>query len=141
MMYLTGDDFSISVTDILIILVVISIGPSMLQMFGRKIRDITRRDSGPDDYPGSTKLPDVYKENNFDKDRISDIADAYYIERREKVIFEENISGVPFRYDEKTKVLTIGEMFDPNTPPISAKLNSLDDLRKFVDRLEKYIDE
>jgi len=140
-MYFTDHSFSISGREILVLLVIISISLFILQIFGRKIRDITRKYSEPDDYPGSTKLPDVYEENNFGKDRISDIADAHYIERREKVIFEENISGVPFRYDEKTRMLTIGKRFDSNTSPIEVKLNSLDDLREFVDRLEDYVNE
>jgi hypothetical protein len=72
---------------------------------------------------------DVHGENDLDT------------ERRERVIFEEMISNVPFRYDEKTKILTIGEGHNSSVEPIKVKLSSLDDLREFVDRLEDYVNE
>lgn len=131
-MYFTDNGFVISGRDILIIAVAISTGLLVLQVIGKKIRNITSRENKFEDYPGSTKISDisdVYRENNLD------------IERRKDVIFEEKISGIPFRYDEKTRVLTIGERFDSNTHPIEVKLNSFDDLKEFVERLEDYVNE
>lgn len=127
-MHLTGDIITISSYDILIAIFVLIIGPTILKVFYRKTVDIADVYNGHDDYPGSEKSPDIYEEDDLDT------------ERREKVIFEETISGVIFRYDEKTRVLEIGEG-QTSIPPIKMKLNRFSDFREFVDRLEEYINE
>lgn len=155
-MYFTDDGFVISARDITIILAIIIMIPIVLKILYRKIRNmVVSKYSGSEDYPGSTKFADIHQENRSDTNTFSDISDVYRenrsdikesnldTERQEKVIFEEIISNVIFRYDEKTKMLTIGERSDiSNAQPIKVKLSSgIEDLRAFVDRLEEYVDE
>lgn len=139
-MYLDESGFIISGWEIIEIIFIISIGYTILKFFGGKILNITVRFDEHDDYPGSTKLSEDRKN---EKNYRTIIEDAYlYSEMQEKMIFEENISGVPFRYDEKTRVLTIGQRFNNDGPhPIDVNLDSFDDFREFVDRLEEYINE
>lgn len=119
---------------------------TVLGVLIRIISNAISKASKSEDYPGSTKFGDARQENKLDT-RFSDISDVYKendidTERQDKVIFEEIISNVTFRYDEKTKILTIGEKYDTsNEQPIKVKLNSLADLGEFVDRLEEYVDE
>ena len=122
----------------------------IFKLFGRIVRLMTSEwDGRSDDYPGSKKFADfadMYRESNLDTKKFSDISDvdkenSLDSERRERVIFEEIISNIPFRYDEKTKILTIGERYNSSVEPVKVKLSSLDDLREFVDRLEEYVNE
>lgn len=145
-MYLTNDGFVVSGREIILIIFAMSVIIAIFISFGRIIRYIiSKRNDKYDDYPGSSKFEDIYQDVKLDTDK-SDISDTYDesdLNRKwqEKVIFEETISNVPFRYDERTKVLTIGERFESSTEPINVKLNSLNDLREFVDRLENYVNE
>jgi len=145
-MYLDENGFIISGNEIIEIIFLLSIIYMIFQLFYRNIADIgkifDRITEHDDDYPGSTKFSKIKK----DEKRIRSIEDIYLkssdSEREEKMIFEENISGVPFRYDEKTRVLTIGERYNRDGPnPIEVNLDSFDDFREFVDRLEEYINE
>lgn len=147
-MYLTDSGLVISGREaILVAIVAISI--VLLGAFIRITYNKIGKANKYDDYPGSSKFEDIYQENILDTSRFSDIADRYLesvldTERQDKVIFEEIISNVIFRYDEKTKFLTIGERFDTKSEiqPIKIKLNNgIDDLREFVDRLEDYVNE
>lgn len=131
-MYLTDDTITVSSYDILIAIFVLTVGPIILKALSRKVADIADVYNKSDDYPGPAKSPDIFEEDDGGYDLDT--------ERREKVIFEEKISNVIFRYDEKTRVLTIGEE-QTSMPPIKMKLNSFSDFREFVDRLEEYIDE
>lgn len=152
-MYFTDGDFVISAREITTILVAIVIVPIVLKILYRKIRNVVvNRNDKFEDYPGSIKFTDIYEENKPNANKFSDIADVYiekdfekdYLDtgREEKVIFEENISGVSFGYNEKTRVLTIGEKCESkNVVPIEVKLSKFDDLRDFVDRLEDYVNE
>jgi hypothetical protein len=129
-MYFTDDGFVISAREITAILAIIVIVPILLKILYRKICNMIGNKYS-EDYPGSTKFADIYQESDLDT------------ERQKKVIFEEIISNVIFRYDEKTKMLTIGERSDiSNTQPIKVKLsNGIEGLREFVDRLEEYVNE
>ncbi len=147
-MYFTGNDFVISGHEIFLTIIAIFLVVSAIRLFIMAVNNIVvRRAKSSDDYPGSTKYEDI--SNREDNPReFSDIADIIYEraylddERREKVIFEENICGVPFRYDEKTRVLTIGEKcVSKDTFPVEIKLNSFNDLKEFVYRLEDYVKE
>lgn len=149
-MYFTDNGFVISGQEIIIIAVTILAIFVLLNLVSMRINNIARKINMSDDYPGSTKFQD--KGNKSDTKPLSDIADTYIADvhlenefdtkRREKVIFEENISNVSFRYDEKTKILAIREGYDSSdAPTIKVKLDSLDDLRTFVDRLEEYVNE
>ena len=149
-MYFTNDNFVISGLDIFWIIFGIITIIAILKLLDRIVgRIVSRWTSKSEDYPGSAKssdLSDMHQENNRDTKMFSDIADVYYKsdlekERRKRVIFEEMISNVPFRYDEKTKMLTIGEGHNSSVEPIKVKLSGLKDLREFVDRLEDYVDE
>ncbi len=134
-MYFTNDGFVISGYEIFLIIFGIAAIITVFRLFDRISRYISKLTCKSDDYPGSKKFvdfADVYRES-----RLNDLG----AERRERVIFEEIISNVRFRYDEKTKMLTIGESYELSTEPIKVKLNSLDDLREFVDRLEEYVNE
>lgn len=126
-MYFTDDGLVISAREITEIIVAIVIVAMMSNMVYRKISSIaTNRSSKSEDYPYHSRFEDRHME----------------IERQEKVIFEEVISNVTFRYDEHTKMLTIGERSDvSDAQQIKVKLSSLDDLREFVDRLEEYVNE
>jgi hypothetical protein len=153
-MYFTDEGFVISAREITAILVIIVMVSILLKiLYGKICNTIVSKYS--EDYPGSTKFADMHEENRSGISTFSDISDVYRenrsdikesdldIERQEKVIFEEIISNVIFRYDEKTKMLTIGERSDiSNAQPIKMKLNSgIEDLREFVDRLEEYVNE
>ncbi len=129
-MYFKINDLVISDLDILETIFTVYVGIFMLKILTSTIRNVNTRTNKSDDYPGSIKLED---EENL-----------LYTERREKVIFEETISNAVFRYDEKTRILTIenrNKLTDANVPPISMQLDSIVDLREFVDRLEEYVDE
>jgi len=93
----------------------------------------------PDDYPGHTSYSDSSYGSDVHIDNDLDV------ERRDKVIFEEMISGVIFRYDENTRVLSIGnrrDLSNTDVKPIEMRLdNGIEDFREFVDRLEQYVDE
>ena len=144
-MYLDENGFIISGNEIISIIFLLSMIYMIFQLFIRNIGDIGKIFdifTEHDDYPGSTK----FSKNKKDEKGNRSIEDVYLessdLEREEKMIFEENISGVPFRYDEKTRVLTIGERYNRDGPnPIEVNLDSFDDFREFVDRLEEYIDE
>jgi hypothetical protein len=141
-MYLTNDGLVISGLEIILIIFALLIIITIFISFGRINRYITSKwINKSDDYPGSTNFEDVHK-NKLDTCKPSDITDMYNDNGlnsvQEKVIFEEIISDVSFRYDEKTRVLTIEEM-NESTDPIEVKLNSLDELREFVNRLEDYV--
>ncbi len=129
-MYFKINDLVISDLNILEAIFAAYVGIFMLKILISTTSNINKRTNKSDDYPGSIKLED---EENL-----------LYTERREKVIFEETISNVVFRYDEKTRILTIenrNKLTDANVPPISMQLDSIVDLREFVDRLEEYVDE
>lgn len=141
-MYFTNDGFVISGYEIFLIIFGISAVTIIFRLFDR----ISRYNNSSEDYPGSKKFQDfadAYQASKLNEEMFSDthIEDNLDTERRERVIFEEMISNVPFRYDEKTKILTIGERYDSSAEPIKVKLSSLDDLREFVDRLEDYVNE
>lgn len=147
-MYFTNDGFVISGIEIFWIIIAIPTIVAMLQLFGRVSRYIAARwTSKSEDYPGSIKFQDIHEEYKSDVNRFSDVADAYDEndldkKRRERVIFEEIISNAIFRYDEKTKMLTIGDRSaSSDAQPIKMKLSGIDDLRDFVDRLEDYVNE
>lgn len=149
-MYFTDGGFVISAREIIVILAITIIVPIVITILYRKI---INKYSGSEDYPGSINPENMHVGNKSYINRFSDIADVYRennfeksdldTERQKKVIFEEIISNVIFRYDEKTKMLTIGERSDlSNIQPIKVKLNSgIEDLRDFVDRLEEYVNE
>jgi hypothetical protein len=146
-MYFTNDGFVISGYEIFLIIFGISAITIIFRLFDRISRCITSKwTNSSEDYPGSKKFQDfadAYQASKLNEDMFSDTRreDNLDTERRERVIFEEMISNVPFRYDEKTKILTIGERYDSSAEPIKVKLSSLDDLREFVDRLEEYVNE
>lgn len=146
-MYFTNDGFVISGYEIFLLIFGISAIAIIFRLFGHISRYIMSKWTNKyDDYPGSKKFSDfedAYQESRLNAKIFSDVhrEDDLDIERRERVIFEEMISNVNFRYDEKTKILTIGERYESSTEPIKVKLNSLDDLREFVDRLEEYVNE
>jgi hypothetical protein len=146
MAYFTNDGFVISGYEIFLIIFGIIAIVIIFRLFDRISRYISKWTCKSDDYPGPKKFADsadIYQESRLNENMFSDVyrEDDLYTERRERVIFEEIISDVRFRYDEKTKLLTIGESYESSTEPIKVKLNSLDDLREFVDRLEEYVNE
>ncbi len=142
-MQLTDDGFVISGVEILYIVLAIYLLIFMTKLFD-KVDDYLRAKLPsdafkPDDYPGSTNYSggsygsDTYIDNDLDE------------ERRDKVIFEEIISGVIFRYDEESRVLSIAHrkgLTNTDEKPIEMVLeNGIEDFREFVDRLEQYVDE
>lgn len=154
-MELTDNEFIISGREILYIVVIISLAIVTISFFRMSMRIYRKRDidNRVDDYLGSKIPSDMYKPDDYPgSTRYSDSSngsDAYIenesdVERRDKVIFEELISGVIFRYDEKTRILSMRNRRDlPNTDVhIEMTLsNGIEDLRDFVDRLEEYVSE
>ena len=146
-MYFTNDGFVISGYEVFLIIFGIAAIITVFILFGRISSYIMPNwTNKSDDYPGSKKFADfadAYQESRLNENMFSDVhrEDDLDAERRERVIFEEIISNVIFRYDEKTKMLTIGEDYESSTEPIKVKLNSIVDLREFVDRLEEYVNE
>ncbi len=147
-MNLDENGFTILGNEIIEIIFLLSMIYMLSQLIFRNIGDIGKIfdmfTQNNDDYPGSNK----YSKDKKDEKYNGGIEDIYLessnidSERKEKMIFEENISGVPFRYDERTRVLTIGKGLGVDGPaPIEVNLDSFDDFRKYVDRLEEYIDE
>ena len=63
-------------------------------------------------------------------------------EKKEVVMeFKETIADVPFAYNEKTKTLKIGDN-EEGTDEIELELREgIAELRRYVDRLEKYVEE
>lgn len=151
-MELTDSGFIISGNEILYIVIVISLAFFTMNLYRVSMRIYRRRDidNRVDDYLGSRIPYDAYKHRDYPiSTRHIDI-DAYIdreldIERRDKVIFEELISDVIFRYDENTRILSMRDRRDlsnTDVKPIEMKLdNGIVDLREFVDRLEEYVDE
>jgi len=152
-MELTDSGFVISGHEILYIVITIYLAFFMVKLFRMSVRIYRNRymDNRVDDYLGSKIPSDMYKSDDYPMSaRYSDIPDAYInneldVERRDKVIFEEMISGVIFRYDEKTRILSISKrkgLSNTDDEPIEMKLdNGIEDFRKLIDRLEEYVDE
>jgi len=152
-MELTDNGFVISGHEILYIVIIIYLAFFTIKLIRMIVRIYRNRDidNRVDDYLGSKIPSDMYKSDDYPMSaRHSDISDAYInneldVERRDKVIFEEMISGVIFRYDEKTRILSISKrkgLSNTDDEPIEMKLdNGIEDFRKLVDRLEEYVNE
>jgi hypothetical protein len=154
-MQFTDNGFVISGHEILYIVAVISLAIFVINLFRMTVRIRNRDvDNRVDDYLGSKIPSDAYKSGDYPiSTRYSDSSngsDAYInneldVERRDKVIFEEMISGVIFRYDEKTRILSIRKrkgFSNTDEEPIEMELdNGIEDFRELVDRLEEYVNE
>lgn len=154
-MQLTDNGFVISGYEILYIILSIYLLIFMIKLFKMtlKIRGRYNEDK-VDNYLGSKMPSDAFKSNDHhgstsysDGSHGSDtyIDNDLDVERRDKVIFEEIISGVKFRYDEESRILSITKMrglTNTDVKPIEMVLeNGIEDFREFVDRLEQYVDE
>jgi hypothetical protein len=140
-MYFTDDGFVISGREIFTIIVAITISITVIQMLRWILHSYQQK---IDDYPDSMESRENYKEGVLDKQLGINSDIDLDKERRNKVIFEEKISGVIFRYDEETRVLTIGNrrgLTNTDIPPVEVRLESFNEFREFVDRLEEYVNE
>jgi len=137
-MQFTEDGFSISTDEIMLtFMLLVSIyffSKIIWRLIQSKYNSSTKND-GIFKF-GQTK-PIIPVEDDQDDDEEEENDEYYESEEEKKMKFEEDINGIPFKYDEKTKILTIGF----GSRSVTVQLDDFNQFREFVDRLEEYIQE
>ncbi len=124
-MQLTAEGFSISTMEVVVLIFAISV---IYIFFTTRASNYTPKPKPTSGY--------LVREKAVKKEPIKEPKEEEIIEVR-KMEFTEKISGVPFTYDEKTRMLTIGK-----DTKVTVKLeNGIEDFRDYVDRLEEYVQE